>query len=99
LNNYWEADGVTDSSFEEVEDEVVNYLMMIEDLEDEHEEFFDPNISFAPLCDNRWELVAFDPSTQGCCSAIIDSVYCTPEVARRIVEEYPEVEIMQLREH
>lgn len=52
-----------------------------------------PNINWAPLSDEIWELVGFAPDYQ---MAVLDSVYATPEDAKHICAMYPEVGIMEL---
>lgn len=84
---YWERSGIEDNSFEYVLAVVEGYL---EDMASQHVE---PSISWAPLSDSRWELVGFHPEYG---SAVIDSVYATPEVAKRIVAFCPEVGVMNL---
>jgi hypothetical protein len=83
--NYWEKDSIRDESFEEVEAVVIDYLR------DLKEAGHPPSISWAPLSPSRWELVGFHPDYG---SAIVDSVYTTPDVAKAIMAAYPDVDLM-----
>jgi hypothetical protein len=85
--DYWDFTGVEDSSFKEVAEVVEDYLA------DLASQGFPPSISWAPLSDYRWELVGFHPEYG---SAIVDSVYATPKVAKAIMKRYPEVDLMNL---
>ena len=89
---YWESDDIVDSTFEDIVAEVCAYLdepcIMYEGVM--------PNISWAPLSETRWELVAFLPEYG---SAVIDSTYATPEVARQVMAFCPEVGLMKFSDH
>ncbi len=73
------------SSYEEVEATVVDYL------KDKKLNKGKPSIQWAPTSEDRWELVAFAP---GFWMAVIDSIYATPEDAKRIMKAHPEVTVM-----
>ena len=82
---YWEGEPVL--TFEEVSEEVTAYL---EDT-DLHGGSID--ITWAPLSDTHWELVAFAPGHD---FAVIDSIYASPETAKAIRDAFPEVGQMEL---
>lgn len=83
--NYWENESIRDESFEEVAEVVVDYLT------DLKEAGYPPSISWAPMSPTRWELVGFHPDYG---TAIVDSVYTTPDVAKAIMAAYPDVDLM-----
>jgi len=85
--NYWENDDIKDASFEEVSQEIEDYL---DGIKAEGEQ---ANIMFAPLSESRWELVAFFGDMQ---MAYIDSVYVTPQVAKQVMTKYKDVGMMEL---
>jgi hypothetical protein len=86
--SYWdEAELMT---YKEVAEAVESYLGDAEEWGMET-----PNISFAPLSDEVWELVGFAPA-EVATMAVLDSVYCDPTTAKQIQAKYPMVETMDL---
>jgi hypothetical protein len=70
---YWQSEDVVDLPFEQVAAVVQDYLADLQVW-----------LTWAPLCDTRWELVGFHPEYA---TAVLDSVYATPVVAKAVMKE------------
>jgi hypothetical protein len=91
---YCDHPSVHDLNFDEMVDEIENYIDFCKWVHDELPEFEssgEAHVGFAQKTETRCEMVCFEPD--------LDSIYCTTRTMYRLCKLYPEIELHQPLTH